>query len=100
MSQSRKKWYVYIILASDQRLYAGITTDLARRWSEHSGSGKGAKFFRGRHPEQLVFAAESDGRSSATKLEIQIKKMSRADKLKLIASDQNDLTLLSHFDLS
>ncbi len=30
-----KGWFVYIIHASDGRLYTGITLDITRRWNEH-----------------------------------------------------------------
>ncbi len=95
-----KGWFVYIIHASDSRLYTGITLDIARRWKEHMAgrdkkqSGKkGAKFFRGRTPETLVFIIESLNRSTATKEEIAIKSLSRKNKLELIASSINKLDL-------
>ena len=47
------KWLVYIILCSDDTLYAGITTDLQRRFAHHT-SGHGAKYFRGRRPLEVV----------------------------------------------
>ena len=40
-------WYVYIIRASDQSLYTGITTDPERRFAEHQSGKAGAKYFRG-----------------------------------------------------
>ncbi|MFT3928909.1 MAG: GIY-YIG nuclease family protein [Spongiibacteraceae bacterium] len=30
-------WFVYMIRCDDDRLYTGITTDMVRRWREHSG---------------------------------------------------------------
>ncbi|HBC56914.1 MAG TPA: GIY-YIG nuclease family protein, partial [Gammaproteobacteria bacterium] len=45
---NKKQWYVYIIECSDGAYYTGITTDLKRRFAEHAGNGKGAKFFYGR----------------------------------------------------
>ena len=93
-------WYVYILKASDERLYTGITMDMTRRWKEHSGSdqenskssGKGAKFFRGRRPQSLLFLIESLSRSTASKEEIAIKSLSRKDKLALIDSSTNKLS--------
>lgn len=88
-------WYVYIIESTDDRLYTGITTDVLRRWREHSGlsneSKKGAKFFRGRKPQSLVFVIASDNRSIASKEEVAIKSLSRKDKLVLISSERNQL---------
>jgi len=93
MNKDLKKWFVYIIQSTDQSLYTGITTDITRRWNEHLSSPKGAKFFRGRKPEKLLFVLEQEGRSEATKTEISIKKLKRSDKLKLINSDNNKIAL-------
>lgn len=80
-------WQVYIIEASDSRLYTGITNNLEHRWQQHH-SGKGAKFFRGRTPETLRFVESHPDRSSASKREAQIKQLTRAQKLALIADSR------------
>jgi len=89
-------WYVYIIKASDGRLYTGVTTDMQRRWSEHCESAakvkKGAKFFWGRKPESLMFLLASENRSSACKEEAAIKKLKRTQKFSLIDSHRNELS--------
>jgi putative endonuclease len=91
-------WYVYIIEASDKRLYTGITTDISRRWREHCGDdaakSKGAKFFRGRKPKQLLFAQQVLDRSQASQLEAKIKKQKRSEKLNLISGPQNQINEL------
>ena len=76
-------WCVYMILCSDDSLYTGITTDMERRFKQHE-EGRGAKYFRGRSPKQVVYLEQGLGRSSATRREIQIKALSRAEKLNLI----------------
>lgn len=86
-------WLIYIIEASDGSLYTGITTDMARRWGEHS-SGKGARFFRGRSPRQLVYLEASADRGSATQREMAIKRLTRPHKERLIASVDNELEIL------
>lgn len=78
-------WQVYIIQSSDDRLYTGITTDMARRWQAHTSGRGGAKFFRGRKPKALCFLEDKHNRSSASRREAEIKKLSRRDKEKLIA---------------
>ncbi len=78
-------WQVYIIRATDNTLYTGITTDMDRRWQEHNDGRAGAKFFRGRKPERLVYQESAPDRSVATKREAAIKKLSRQRKLALIA---------------
>ncbi|MDD5268743.1 MAG: GIY-YIG nuclease family protein [Methylococcales bacterium] len=84
-------WSVYIILCTDNTLYTGITVDVPRRFDQHA-TGKGAKYFRGRQPEQLVYVEPGHNRSSATKREIDLKKMSREEKSRIIASDMNKIT--------
>ena len=73
------KWSVYMIRCSDNSLYTGITTDIDRRFRQHS-EGKGAKYFRGRTPVQVVYCEENHSHCSAAGRECQIKSMNRADK--------------------
>jgi putative endonuclease len=81
-------WHVYIILCSDGTLYTGITTDIERRLRQHA-SGRGAKYFRGRQPKELLYLESGHDRSAAGKRELSIKAMKRADKQLLIGSAAN-----------
>jgi putative endonuclease len=77
-----------MLKCADNTLYTGIATELERRIEEHNGSDKGAKYTRVRRPVRLVYSEEYPDRSSASKREYEIKKkMSRAEKLKLIEPD-------------
>jgi putative endonuclease len=91
----QNNWYVYIIEGSDGNFYTGITTDVARRWGEHSGtkgSAKtGAKYFRGRKPKSIVYVEEGHNRSTASKREAAIKKLTKAEKILLLKSSSNTL---------
>jgi putative endonuclease len=78
-------WQVYIIRCSDGSLYTGITLDIQRRLSQH-GSSAGAKYFRGRRPEAVVYLEGGHSRSTASRREAQIKQLSRVEKLRLIGS--------------
>ena len=78
-----KRWKVYILRCSDDSLYTGITTDLARRVYEHN-AGKGAKYTRSRLPVNIVYFEKYPDRSSASKEEARIKKLTRDKKLLLI----------------
>jgi len=93
MQQSN--WFVYIIEGSDGNYYTGITTDVARRWGEHSGTKgfakTGAKYFRGRKPKALVYLETGHNRSSASKKEAAIKKLTKLEKIKLLKSPSNNL---------
>jgi putative endonuclease len=93
LSQKSTEWFVYMIKSSDDSLYTGITTDVGRRWNEHNGSVKGAKYFRGRKPQAIVFVSKQLDRSVATKFEIKIKKLKREDKIELLSSSQNEITV-------
>lgn len=77
------QWFVYIIRASDGRLYTGITTDVQRRFDEHGRPGKGARFFRGRRPVKVVYTETHPDRSSALKREAAIKNLNRDEKVEL-----------------
>ena len=83
-------WQVYIILCTDNSLYTGITLDIERRLSEHGGA-LGAKYFRGRKPQQVVYLESGHTRSSASKREAAIKKLKRAEKVILIESGRNEV---------
>jgi putative endonuclease len=68
-------------------LYTGITTDIARRFTEHQGNnGAGAKYLRGRGPLTLVFKKKLGSRRLALGVEIKVKKLSKARKEELIKS--------------
>ncbi len=77
-----KVWYVYILRCRDGSLYCGIATDVAARLEVHR-SGKGAKYTRGRGPLELVYTEQCADKSTALKRELEIKAMSRQQKLEL-----------------
>lgn len=77
-------YYVYILKCADKTFYTGITTDVERRVAEHNESKLGAKYTSFRRPVNLVYAEKFTDRSSASKEEARIKKLSREEKIKLI----------------
>lgn len=79
-------WFVYIIRSDDDQLYTGITTDMERRWREHTSGRSGARYFRGRIPRDLCLLERHPDRSSASRREAAIKQLSRRDKEQLIAT--------------
>ena len=83
-------WQVYIIRCSDDSLYTGISNDVERRWQQHVDQ-RGAKYFRGRTPVELVYLEGADDRSSASRREAAIKRLRRPDKELLIVSAINEL---------
>lgn len=80
-------WYVYMLRCGDGSLYTGSTTDVERRLREHQG-GTGARYTRSRPPVTLAYAEEAPDRSAAQRREAAIKKMPRAQKLKLIGKGE------------
>lgn len=75
-----KQWQLYILKCKDGTLYTGITNDLSRRLEQHR-SGRGAKYTRGRGPLTLCYLEECTSYSSALQREIQVKRLSRYEKL-------------------
>ena len=77
-------WKLYILRCGDGSLYTGITTDVEKRLEAHR-NGKGAKYTRGRGPLELVYREECGTHSDALKRELEVKALSREEKLKMIA---------------
>ena len=81
-------WYIYLIKCSDESLYIGITTDVQRRFSEHSfNRKKAAKYVRGRRPLLLLSYYLVGSKSDALKTEIKLKKLPKIKKIEHF--DQN-----------
>lgn len=75
-------YFVYILLCKDKSLYTGITTDVKRRFVEHK-IGKGGNYTRSHGVVRVVYEERKKNRSTASKREAQIKKLSKIEKLKL-----------------
>lgn len=78
-------YFLYIILCKDKTLYTGITTDVTRRFQEHQEK-TGSHYTRAKGVTRVVYTEEHPNRSSASKREAEIKKLTREKKLSLIAS--------------
>lgn len=85
--KAEQPWYVYVIEASDGYLYTGVTINVERRFNEHCGSDKAARFFRGRTPVRVVYTETHPDRSSAQRREAAIKSLNRDEKLELVGLD-------------
>ena len=79
-----RPWVVYLLECAGDRLYAGITNDLAARFQAHS-AGRGARFTRAFPPVRIVAAAALPSRSAALKAEYALKRQPRALKLRFLA---------------
>lgn len=77
------EYTVYILRCGDGTLYTGITTDLKRRVGQHN-RGVGAKYTRSRLPVKAVWWERVPDKSAALRRELEIKGLTRSEKLKLI----------------
>ena len=74
---------VYLLRCADGTLYCGWTTDMEARLAAHN-AGTGAKYTRSRRPVALVYTEEYEDRHEALSREWHIKRMSRAEKERLL----------------
>lgn len=77
-------WVCYLLRCADDTLYCGITNDMEKRLAAHN-AGSAARYTRARGPVELVFTEGCENRSAASKREMAIKKLTRAEKLALSA---------------
>jgi len=80
-------YFVYILRTSSNTLYTGQTNNLERRLKEHrEKSAKSAKYIRYFSFFDLVYFEKHKSRKEAIRREIQIKKLSKIEKEKLITT--------------
>ncbi|MCG2577808.1 GIY-YIG nuclease family protein [Dechloromonas sp. XY25] len=78
-------WFLYMIECTDGSLYTGITVDVEARYAAHC-SGSGARYTRSHPPARLLGFEIHPDRSSASKAEYRIKRLSTAEKRKYAAT--------------
>ena len=84
---SGKLWSVYLLCCADGTFYCGVTTDVERRLAMHNGEKPGgARYTRGRRPVTLAACADGLEHGEALRLEAQIKRLPRAEKLAALIS--------------
>lgn len=79
-----KPWFLYLIECRDGSLYAGIATDVARRYTEHA-TGTGARYTRSHPPARLLGYCTYPDRSLASRAEYRLKQLTPARKRELCA---------------
>ena len=77
-------YFVYLLECKDHTIYTGITTDVTRRFKEHS-QGKGGAYTKAKKVIKILYSEEQENRSSALKRESEIKKLTHAQKLTLVS---------------
>ncbi len=78
-----RRFYCYIVECVDGTYYTGWTVDPEKRLATHN-KGRGARYTRMRLPVKVVYVEEQPDRKSAMKREIEIKRMGRDGKSKLV----------------
>jgi putative endonuclease len=78
-----KKFFTYILLCANDKLYTGYTGDLNNRFTQHQ-TGKGSKFTKANKPIKYVYTMEYSTKFEAMKAEYRIKHLTREQKEKLI----------------
>lgn len=84
-----KQFVVYILRTSGNTLYTGQTNDLTKRLEQHQKGKVGAKYLRMFTSFKLVYSEKVADLSIALKREIEIKKMSKVSKGKLIENQKS-----------
>ena len=81
--------YTYIVRCADGTLYTGWARDAVKRAAVHN-SGHGAKYTRSRRPVTLVHVEEFPTKEEAMRREAAIKRLTRAQKLRLIDKEMGN----------
>ncbi|GER90372.1 hypothetical protein KDW_45340 [Dictyobacter vulcani] len=76
-------YYVYIVRCNDTTLYTGYTTNVERRVALHN-AGKGARYTRARLPVVLMVSWQFATKGEALRTEYALKRLPRAQKLRLL----------------
>lgn len=85
-----EKHIVYILECINNSFYTGYTTDLTRRYAEHSQGSPKCKYTRSFPPKRIAIAWEISGdKSMALKIERKIKQFPANIKRELILSEGN-----------
>ncbi len=88
-------WWVYMIRTLSNSIYTGISTDVERRFEEHStGNPKGARYLKGKGPLELLFKKKIGNKSEASKVEWQIKQLPKDKKEDIVAGKTKWRTFL------
>ena len=89
MNRSCPCWHLYVVRAEDQSLYAGISTDVQRRFQEHVAQGRQtAKYLLAHRPKFLAFSHPVGNRSLALRVEHSFKRLSKKEKEEIVNSQE------------
>ena len=77
-------WFLYLIECADGSVYTGIAIDVQARFDKHV-SGTGARYTRSRKPLHVLASFELADRSSASRAEYFVKRLTAVEKRALAA---------------
>lgn len=77
-------WFLYLIECADGSVYTGIAVDVKARFEKHV-NGTGARYTRSRKPVQVLASFELADRSSASRAEYFVKRLTAVEKRALAA---------------
>ena len=78
---------VYLLRCVDGSLYCGWSVDLGRRLAAHR-KGSASRYTASRRPVELAAAWETGTATEARRLEARIKRLTRAEKLRLVETSR------------
>lgn len=91
-------WWLYMIRNRLNSIYTGISTDVERRFIEHSsGDKKGAKSLKGKGPLILLLKKKIGNKSKASKVEWHIKQLTKLQKENLVTGKLKWATIMQKF---
>jgi len=94
-------WSIYLLRNERHALYTGASSDVHKRLHEHrSKQGKGARFTRACRTLELVYHCEVGPRSLALRVEAKIKKLTKAEKERLVTVAPDPAQLLEMLGVS
>ena len=81
--KAREAHYVYMVCCANGALYTGYTRNVEKRIATHN-AGKGGHYTRSHRPVSLMATWTFNSRAEALQAECEIKRLPRAQKLKLV----------------
>jgi len=93
-------YWVYILHCNNDTYYTGYTTDMVRRYKEHSQGSVKCKYTRSFKPLAIAQCWQAECKNIALMLERFIKKLSRQQKEQLIACPDKLLDLFPNSSVS
>ena len=90
-----RAYHVYILRCRDGSYYTGVTSDITKRFKEHSAGKYTNSYTFSRRPVQLVYYNEFNDVTQAIHFEKQLKGWSRKKKEALMNGDWDKLKILA-----